>query len=248
LLTLFYTLLYYESITTAELREAGHINLVHCASYGEWWLILDGKALEDCPSSGTATWWKLLATLAGVVDPPKRGTDPLEGEDQEVWTTVFKGMTHDCGPVGSEERMQQVKNKVQILLKLKECGICIMDISPIAIFLASGSKKVIAKKSGKAYSTPIHSLKNKDYKAIMQLCWNTYTLPLIKKLKPKQVIILGEKPANAIGRPTSVTCSNGEEAKIHYLIHPSSRTYNQSKYMPILREVRELTKGARKKK
>jgi hypothetical protein len=247
-LTLSATLSYCRAIATEDLRRGGHINLVHCVSYGEWWLILDDEGRKQCSHPNTVLWWKLLATLSGVVDQPPGGPDPLEGDNKEVWENAFKGVIHSSGDVGSEGRMQQVMNKSQILEKLRQCGISIMDICPVAIFLASGSKEVISKKTGSVYRTPKQSLKGSVYKAIMKLCWNTYMLPLIMKLSPKQVIILGEKPADAIGRPTTVTCSNGQEVNIHYLIHPSSRTYNQSKYMPHLRKARAMTQEARDEK
>lgn len=229
---------------TEEFRAAGHINLVHCLSYGEWWLVLEGEKYKLCPKNGTSPWWKFLATLAGFVDKKANGHDPLAGDNTEVWTTVFKDTVFCGGTPGSEKRQQQVRNKVAILEALRQYRIVVLDISPIAIFLASGTKEVLSR-NGKMYKTQVHSLSDAKYKAIMNLCWKKYMLPLIKKLKPEQVIILGDKPADAIGRPENVQLENNEKIVFKYLIHPSARTHQQSKYMPFLRKARDWTASAR---
>lgn len=68
-----------------------HLNLVHCLSYGEPWML--PKVRLECLTptirrgieSGTQQFWRVMSALAGELDPGGV-TDPLE---EETLVTLF---------------------------------------------------------------------------------------------------------------------------------------------------------------
>lgn len=71
----------------------GHINLVHCLSYGESWLLNQddvsklSKAEQQSVSRGTDQFWRVMAIFAGdcdVHDLPSGKYDPLAEENYDM--------------------------------------------------------------------------------------------------------------------------------------------------------------------
>ena len=83
-------------------------------------------------------------------------------------------------------------------------------------------------------------LSDKDYRQLMKLGWDEYMFPMIDRLQPEAVIILGHHHANAIGEK-GIERVKSMDIPVHVVTHPSSRGHQQSAYMPHLREVRDLT-------
>lgn len=67
---------------------------------------------------------------------------------------------------------ERIKNKIKTLLKMKEKGIWLLDASLIA-FYPDKSNKIIYEKS-------------------LNICWNNYIKEIIKKEKPKSILIIGK--------------------------------------------------------
>jgi hypothetical protein len=217
----------FNELIPEKMRNLGHLNLVHCLSYGELHLLVDKEESANYAKASTATWWKVLATLAGRCAPDHNGTDPLLGCQKKAWTETFKDLVCGCGSPGSAQREQLIKNKVQILEDLKRFRIGLMDISPIAIFLASGTETKVNKKTGNRYQNPIKKLDSRSYSAIMELCWSKYMLPLIRKLiRPDKIIILGETIFKFLEK-RGLNSLKKEGISVQGFIHPSARTYQQ---------------------
>ena len=226
----------FKDLIPDKMRDLGHLNLVHCLSYGELNLLLNKEEIANVSKASTTTWWKVMATLAGWCDPkPEDGTDPLLGCPVKAWTEPFNGKVCNCGSLGSEKRKQLIRNKVQILEDLERFGIALMDISPIAIFLASGTEVKINQKTGNAYKTPVKKLDSKSYSTIMHLCWEKYMLPLITEhIKPEKVIVLGDNFYKFLERQ-GLDSLRALGITVEGFIHPSSRTYQQVRSASLVR-------------
>jgi len=80
------------------LGHLGHLNLVHCLTYGEFWLLtqmlkkeeMDATVLNGC-KRGTPQFWRVLAALAGIVDTDNENNKGIgdRGEDGKKTSEVF---------------------------------------------------------------------------------------------------------------------------------------------------------------
>jgi hypothetical protein len=213
----------------------GHLNLVHCLSYGEPQLLrypvdatndssTKGKNDKDLEkrlqcqigsiNSGTPQFWKLLSTLAGELDD-------CDMNDQDVFNNAFNHLLKTVktkttettttkitqpNAVATPKRCvltkqakhelilqrneQRVKNKANILKQLAERRIVFADVSPVSIYLSSGTITVESKKGNK-YSTPRSKLSAKTRQTITRLAWDLYAAHLVRELQPQYLMILG---------------------------------------------------------
>ena len=190
-----------------EAMRKGHVNLVHCLSYGEPWL-LSGKddispdaERDNGAKSGTPDFWKLLTVLAGlqgtclsdkVIEAKERknnrrrihpGTELDDNNWDEAFALVDKANTKD-----PEER---VRNKVKILKRLQQRKVELLDISPVHIYLASGTAYVVNKTTGNVYDTKRHDMTQTEKHRVLRASWDHYTQPLLNQWRPRNIFVLG---------------------------------------------------------
>jgi hypothetical protein len=125
----------------------GHINLVHCLTYGKSWLLnQDDVSTLSMPqqksvSRGMDQFWRVMAVMAGDcnVTPPDgrsggmyknddntRGYDPLTEENYKAAFSHVVG-----GDSGDEARLSQSK--------LRAKGIVLADVCPVPIYSGVGN-------------------------------------------------------------------------------------------------------------
>jgi hypothetical protein len=170
---------------------------------------------------GAGTWkfWKVLSTLAGMADVRDNGDDPLATRDtvKDAFQDVIGG-----GSGKKTKRESRIRAKFQVLKKIKEKGIVLIDVSPFAIFMNGETVIRTNKKTGKEYYTPKYKLSSKEYKAIICAAFETYSGPFLQDVKPKRVLFLGKSLEKAIGKMTieKVVGSFGGTL-LETMIHPS---------------------------
>lgn len=153
--------------------EIGHVNLVHCPTYGlHQYLDFVNEGDDDFrlsrKANGTPTFWKLLSVLAG------------EQEDlcAENWDHNFDHLRgRHC-----------LVSKLDILDVMKENGIVFMDVSPMFIHLAAGTINVQNKTTGTYYFTPAEKLPTKIVKQLLRASWDKYAKKFLEYLQPQNLM------------------------------------------------------------
>jgi hypothetical protein len=155
--------------------QKGHVNLVHCLSYGEAWLAgIDDKSAK----TGTPSFWKLQMVLGGT--------------DEEITADNFDRIFSPLLKSGTNPE-ERVSLKCSIMDQMEERKIKLIDMTPSYIYLASGSvKKPSKKKNGGSYTDRKDALQEKDKKEIILHSWEHYIKPYLTTWRPHNVIILGK--------------------------------------------------------
>lgn len=135
---------------------SAYARFVYCLAYGESDLLQDTISF---PNSGTPQFWKILYSCANQVT------------SNSCFNSVQKSTT------GTESRIQ---NKINLLLRLKEQGIWLVDISIVALY-----------NKGKKPRSKIMS-------NCMKASWENYTRDIVNEAKPSHVIIIGKGVASII--------------------------------------------------
>jgi hypothetical protein len=240
------------------LKEAGideyngplsHVNLVHCLTYGESWAIKEeskaASTQDKMKQVGAGTWkfWKVLATLAGMADVRDNGDDPLATRDtvKDAFKDVIGG-----GSGNKTKRESRIRAKFQVLKKLKEKGIVLIDVSPFAIFMNGETVLRTNKKTGNQYYTPKYKLSSKEYKAIICAAFETYSGPFLQEVKPKRVLFLGKEVEKAIGKTTieKIVGSFGGTL-FETMIHPSYNKFFGANAAASLQKLRGYAMSSR---
>jgi hypothetical protein len=123
----------------------GHINLVHCVSYGKSWLLdnSDLSSLSDGQRAsvrmGTDQFWHVLSTLAGDCDfeDGVGAVDVLaeESKIKDAFQHVVSGPKSVVGKKSDDDIIfSRLQNKIHILKKLKDRQIVVVEICPFAIY------------------------------------------------------------------------------------------------------------------
>jgi hypothetical protein len=227
----------------------GHINLVHCVSYGESWLLdksqmslLTGGERKSV-SMGTDQFWRVLSTLAGDCDVHGGG-----GFGRTVDVLAEGCMIKDAfgHVVGSErdgnQSYKRLQNKIRILKSLKERGIVLADVCPFAIYSgAENSVKRTNQKTGNQYSDRKKSLSTKEHAAIVRLSWEGYAQHLVKYYNPTRLVVLGVGVEKAVTSEKLEAVMQGMGG--HYLgslRHPSWNGHYGNNSMSLMRKLRKL--------
>lgn len=226
----------------ADVPHLGHLNVVHCLSYGESWLLeqipknLSKSALRGI-LMGTRQFWKLLAALSGDLDVKDNGYDPLQSE--ETFKSAFRHI-EGTEPQFREKRLQA---KLSIREGLKKRGILLVDCSATPIYAGGGTKKYTNKKTGKEYTSRENKLPEKDVHKVIRAAWNCYSKYLLRRYRPREFLLLGLRIEKAIGKDAiqqeAVDCGSNYLGARH---HPSWNKILGSKFLPKLREYRALGK------
>ena len=207
------------------LPQLGHINLVHCPSYGELTL-LPVSLCEAMSSSnrntvkiGTWQFWRVLSVLSGFTDhdPDNCENDVLESATP--LRTVFSSLHKNT----NSSLQKRLDAKAEILRCLRQRRIMFADVCPAPIAVGGDNCiKVLNKKSGKYYTTKRVVLNDADKSAIIRTAWTEYSSHLVKKYKPRYVLVLGRSVLSAIGADTiqeSLTSHGG--LLLGSMYHPS---------------------------
>jgi hypothetical protein len=183
------------------LPHLGHINLVHCPSYGE--LTLLPKSFRGTMSSsnrntvhaGTWQFWRVLAVLSGFTDfdPANCEADVLESATP--LKTVFSSL-HKTNP----SLQQRLAAKAEILRRLRHRRIMFADVCPAPIAVGGDNcVKVLNKGTGTYYTTKRVSLNDTYKSAIIRIAWKKYSSHLVRKYRPRYVLVLGRSVLSSIG-------------------------------------------------
>jgi hypothetical protein len=237
----------------------GHLNLVHCLSYGEGWLLPEKEIgyLNSTSKRGIATgtkqFWRALAALSGEFDFNNDSTtkkakltekDPLGNEDETLASFNSKFAHFEAQQkrdILSGER--RLAAKANIIQALRKRGILLVDVSPVPIYAGGGTETIINKTTGKPYTTKKNKLPMETYNKIIRAAWNNYAKYLLQRYRPKNVLLFGLNLEKAIGRPViqkEIEAVNGTYLGARQ--HPSYNCIQGRKFIPSLRQFRDLGK------
>lgn len=126
-----------------------YVRFVYCLGYGENELLKN--PLEK--NKGTPQFWKIFFSCCNQIS-----------DINDNFTSILKR-----GTPSFENRLE---NKINLLKKMQEKGIWLVDASIIGLY-------------------PPNGLTPEKKKIVLKKCWEYYTGPLLKSLKPKQIICIG---------------------------------------------------------
>ena len=133
------------------------VGLVYCLGYGEPGIL--GRATD---LKGTPQFWKLFAAM--INDP----------DDKDFAASVLSSRTID--------KVTRIKNKIELLSKLRDAGVWLVDASIVALYQSGGSK-------------PDPQVR----KEVLQLGWDLYVRDnALSRGNPERVIIIGRGVARAL--------------------------------------------------
>jgi len=134
------------------------VRFVYCLGYGENGL-LERKVKDNI--MGTWQFWKIFSSCVA------------ENEHNLGFEKVLKTKT----PL----LLRRLSNKVNILKKMKEKGIWLLDASIVGLY-RSGIKNY-----------------KKIVKRIIEICWKNHLLNIINESQPKHIIVIGKEVENILG-------------------------------------------------
>lgn len=127
------------------------VRFVYCLGYGENELL---TKRPDRRNKGTPDYWKIFSSCVA------------ENEEDLGFSRVLKK--------GTRSLFQRLRNKVNILRKMKERGVWLLDASIVGLY-GSGIKE--------------------DPDAcnqIIEICWNNYLREMIKDVQPRHILVIGK--------------------------------------------------------
>jgi hypothetical protein len=146
-----------KKITRLEDYPDQYAKFVYCLGYGEQFVTKGNY--HPAKGDGTPQFWKIFYSCLNKI------------ESNESFYPILKSKT------STPERL---KNKIDLLLLLKERGIWLIDTSIVALY--NNGKKP----------------DSKTFNEVIQTSWNGYTKNLIKEANPKHVIIVGKGVAKNV--------------------------------------------------
>ena len=127
-------------------HHVGHINLVHCPTYGELPFIqLDtaqtiSKGKEHSIDTGTPQFWKTMLMLSGYFDcyaNREEKDDPLQ--NVLLFCDSFEFLIGNRNGKSMEARAQQIIQRIQVLEDVRRCGVILADVCPVPIYSGIGN-------------------------------------------------------------------------------------------------------------
>ena len=135
------------------------VRFVYCLGYGESKLLT--RVRTDRKNMGTPQFWKIFSSCVAV------------NENDLGFHRVLK--------TGTPSLLLRLRNKVDVLRKLKEKGIWLLDASIVGIYRSGIMNKMIRKK-------------------IIKICWQRYVSNVILESSPKHVVVIGKGVSSILGR------------------------------------------------
>ena len=140
------------------------IRLVYCLGYGEPSYV--GSYLAQNP--GTWQYWKIFSSCVN-----------------RMGTTQFNSILKKGSPAFKD----RLSAKINLLKRLKELGIWLVDSSVLALYTPGGGK-------------PAPQIRDR----VLQTCWDEYIGYVVSKANPSRVIVIGQGVAGALsGRLDELT-------------------------------------------
>lgn len=127
------------------------VRFVYCLGYGESELL--DKVRYDRKNTGTPQYWKIFSSSIA------------ENEIDLGFRRILK--------MGRSSLQARLRNKVDILTKMREKGVWLLDASIVGLY-GSGEKNHMA------------------YKKILEICWKNYLADTILESEPKHIIVIGK--------------------------------------------------------
>jgi hypothetical protein len=219
-----------------------YLNLVHCLPYGESWLLSGGnleyltKTERQGMNNGTKPFWKLLAVLAGRLDVQwnEDGTfvDPLD-------------RPHDCFDflLAKAQPVDRLHDKKDILSRLKERRIVLVDTSLFPIFQGGSKTHHTNKETGTPYYTNSNYLKaNNLINLHLHTCWTYYAKVMMEQHRPRNVLVLSKTLERVIGKADLVNTVQAYGGRYHNArVHPSTTLSNENRAVE-LKAIREIVR------
>jgi len=243
----------------------GHLNVVHCLSYGEPWMLeeqeketaaeaplgssssnekdkMDATVQNGC-KRGTPQFWRVLAALAGIVDTDNENNkDPLEGAEQSV--SRLRQIFAALEGADAAHRESRVSAKLAVRQALMQRGILLADVSPVPIYAGGGVVVRHNLQTGRPYTTKENKLSDRVKRAILRTAFDEYAQYLIQRYRPAFVLLFGTSVETAIGRERLEETVQAVQG--HYLgaiQHPSYNRIQGRKFLPHLRMLRSLARA-----
>jgi len=133
------------------------VRFVYCLGYGEDKLLT--RKRTDRRNAGTPQYWKIFSSCVA------------ENEDDLGFSKILK--------TGTPSLLLRLRNKVDVLRRMKEKGIWLLDASIVGLY-GSGRKD--------------HTVTEK----ILEICWDNYISNVIAESEPQHVIIIGKGVDNIL--------------------------------------------------
>lgn len=227
----------------------GHVNLVHCTSYGENWMLPEEFQNDRSINAGTRQFWRLFSVLAGDQDILEEGNDPLEQNGTiESFNAIFSHIQPPKSQVKAKQvaaRLPRLQAKKKVMEAMRQRGILLADVCPSAIY--KGGNKVWRKnkKTGHRYFTNANKMTTVDYNNVIKAAWEQYASHMIQTYRPKNVLLLGKDIQKAIGSDViQAACGEIGGKFLGTTQHPSYSHIGGRKFLPHLRLYREIAQQA----
>ena len=224
-------------------HHVGHINLVHCPTYGELPFIQLNSAQmiskgEECSiDTGTPQFWKTMLVLSGYFDCYAN----REEKDDPLWNVLlfrdsFEFLIGKRNEKSMEARARQIIQRIQVLENVKRRGVILADVCPVPIY--SGIRNTVMRinqSMGLPYKDQGIKFEGNSKQQIIKAAWASYGVDLVKHYKPRHLVILGKGVHEAIGQDELQSVMQGMGGEyLGYIKHPSWNGHYGYKIMPLL--------------
>jgi len=133
------------------------VRFVYCLGYGENRLVT--RSRTDRKNTGTPQYWKIFSSCVA------------ENENALGFRRVLK--------TGTTSLALRLRNKVDILEKMKERGIWLLDASIVSLYGSGKKNQTITER-------------------IIEICWQNHIANMILESSPKHAIVIGEGVGNIL--------------------------------------------------
>lgn len=133
------------------------VRFVYCLGYGENKLLT--RVRTDRRNTGTPQYWKIFSSCVA------------ENENDLGFGKVLKR--------GARSLLLRLHNKVNVLQKMREKGVWLLDASIVGLY-GSGKKRYTITEM------------------IIEICWNKHIRNVILESNPKHIIVIGKGVGNII--------------------------------------------------
>ena len=159
------------------------VKFVYCLGYGENKLLC--KVRTDRRNAGTPQYWKMFSACVA------------EDEDHLGFDKVLKTRTRSS--------TLRLRNKVEVLRKLKEKGVWLLDASIVGLYRGRKEKR-----------------RRNVTEGILAICWGNHMEHVIRQASPRHIVVVGKDVHRAL---------RSEISKLHIcttVIRQPSRDYRSS--------------------